>query len=97
MSLVRTDAFVPLTSAPVVPSGKTETRVTILAQSAAARPFQPVQGKDSGSSARSTGGVGVHPCEPKVTLQREGDRVSTIEVRCSCGRIIELACVYPEA
>jgi len=33
-------------------------------------------------------------CEPRVTLQRDGGRVSSIRVQCSCGQVIELACVY---
>jgi hypothetical protein len=31
---------------------------------------------------------------PKVTLQRQGDVVSSIRIQCSCGQVIELACVY---
>ena len=31
---------------------------------------------------------------PVVKLQREGDRVRTIRVECSCGQIIELDCTY---
>ncbi len=31
---------------------------------------------------------------PQVTLQREGDRVTAIQIRCSCGEVIELKCVY---
>ena len=33
-------------------------------------------------------------CEPKVSLQRDGNRVTGIQVQCSCGQVIELACVY---
>lgn len=32
--------------------------------------------------------------KPVVTLQREGDRVTSIRVECGCGQIIELACSY---
>jgi len=31
---------------------------------------------------------------PKVTLQRQGDVVSSIRIQCSCGQVIELNCVY---
>lgn len=31
---------------------------------------------------------------PVVTLRREGDRVTGIHIRCSCGQVIELACQY---
>jgi hypothetical protein len=30
--------------------------------------------------------------EPKVTLEREGNRVTRIKVQCVCGNIIELDC-----
>jgi len=31
---------------------------------------------------------------PKVTLQRQGDVVSSIRIQCGCGQVIELNCVY---
>jgi hypothetical protein len=31
---------------------------------------------------------------PKVTLQRQGDLVSSIRIQCPCGQVIELNCVY---
>ena len=33
-------------------------------------------------------------CEPRVSLQCEGDRVTSIRVQCSCGQVMDLACVY---
>jgi hypothetical protein len=33
-------------------------------------------------------------CEPRISVQRDGDRVSSIHIECTCGRVIELACVY---
>ncbi|MGD0060206.1 MAG: hypothetical protein ABSD58_12390 [Verrucomicrobiia bacterium] len=38
--------------------------------------------------------VGHGAAAPAITLQRDGDRVSHIIVRCSCGQVIELACQY---
>jgi hypothetical protein len=36
------------------------------------------------------------PCaaEPTLTLKREGERVTQIQIRCTCGQVIELHCVY---
>jgi len=34
-----------------------------------------------------------HP-QPRVTLKRDGDRVTHIIVHCMCGQTIELACEY---
>lgn len=31
---------------------------------------------------------------PTITLKREGDRVTQVQIRCSCGELIELNCVY---
>ena len=36
--------------------------------------------------------VGDHP--PKITLQRDGERITQITVQCSCGHVIELSCTY---
>ncbi|MEZ6123450.1 MAG: hypothetical protein R3C49_09780 [Planctomycetaceae bacterium] len=34
---------------------------------------------------------------PKVTLTRKGQDVSSIEIRCGCGEVIVLECVYAES
>ena len=34
------------------------------------------------------------PNEPKVTLERDGDRITLIRIQCACGQTVELACVY---
>jgi hypothetical protein len=31
---------------------------------------------------------------PKITLQRDGDRITQIKIECSCGQVIELSCTY---
>src|SRR5262245_8330707 len=36
----------------------------------------------------------LHDRLPVVTLKREGDKVTRIQVRCSCGEVVELDCVY---
>jgi len=36
--------------------------------------------------------VGDH--SPKITLQRDGERITQITVQCSCGQMIELSCTY---
>lgn len=33
-------------------------------------------------------------CEPEISLTHQGDRISRITVRCSCGQVIELDCAY---
>jgi hypothetical protein len=55
----------------------------------AIRTFRPITG---GAGPSST-----VPCaagEPKVTLERAGDRLTCIKIQCGCGHTIELACDY---
>lgn len=33
---------------------------------------------------------------PKVSLIRNGDDIAAIEIRCSCGQVIVLDCVYDQ-
>ena len=32
--------------------------------------------------------------EPRVSIQRDGDRVTHLRIQCPCGQIMDLACVY---
>jgi hypothetical protein len=62
---------------------------------------QPEQMQKFHSIESAASGVGASAnrssnCEPRVTLQREGDRVAGIRIQCSCGQVIDLACAYQE-
>jgi len=35
-------------------------------------------------------------CEPRVTVQRDGDCITGIQIHCSCGQIIDLKCGYSD-
>ncbi len=36
-----------------------------------------------------------HPrSEPEVSLVRDGERITRIQVKCACGEVIDLQCVY---
>ena len=35
-------------------------------------------------------------CEPRVSVQRDGDRVTNIRIQCTCGQMMDIACVYDE-
>ena len=88
MTPPRTDSFVPLTAAPASPEQR-EFRVTVTNAGKTPDAFHhlespaPVPGKKT--------------CEPRVTVQREGDRVTHLRVQCSCGQVLDLACVYDAA
>ena len=96
------ESFVPLTAAPVAP-GKREFRVAVLNA-----PDHPGAGAANRSTfhslepSRPVAGNSVNrpekkPCEPRVTVQRDGNRVTHLRIQCTCGQIMDLACVYDEA
>jgi hypothetical protein len=96
MTPTRTESFVPLISAPARAVGECpEFRVTVVAQSGKGKKKQSAAGAMvPGMSAPGARGT---VCEPKVNLQRDGNRVTGIQVHCSCGQVMELACVYDAA
>jgi hypothetical protein len=63
--------------------------VTIIDQTDKLQAFQPL--------GRAGHGGASGQCEPRVTLQRDGDRISAIRIQCACGQVVELACVYEKA
>jgi hypothetical protein len=81
------EPFLPLTPTAASGQNRTDFRVSIVSHAENLRPFQPL-----GQTGARTGAAGL--CEPRVTLQRDGDRVASIRIHCGCGQVIELACVY---
>jgi len=92
----RNESFVPLTAASPRPaSERREFRATVISQSSQAQPFQSIAATATVVPSAATP-VGAHAgnCEPKVSLQRDGNRVTGIQIQCSCGQVIDLSCVY---
>jgi hypothetical protein len=90
------EPFLPLTTTPLPDGRRPDLRVTVLKPAETSVPFEPLS---SPSEARPVALVqALRPaaaaCEPRVTVEREGDFVSAIRVHCTCGQTIELACVY---
>jgi hypothetical protein len=60
--------------------------------------FAPLAG--GGQTSKTGPGVagapkGPQPCaKPIITLQREGDVVTSVRIQCGCGQIVDLNCVY---
>ena len=77
------EPFVPMSKSAAAISNQADFRVTLVGEAENSRPFQPLGHGKTGS-----------PCEPRVTMQRDGERISAIRIQCSCGQVIELACVY---
>ena len=81
------EPFVPLSKNAMPGQSRPSLRVSVVSDAGNIRPFQPL-----GQAGGKAGACGT--CEPRVTLQRDGERVSAILIQCGCGQVIELACVY---
>ena len=93
-------SFVPLTAAPVPPAAR-EFRVAVISGVGAgsAGTTAGAEKKNSFQSLELARPVPLHgmekkPCEPRISVQRDGDRVTHLRIQCACGQIIDLACVY---
>jgi len=85
MTPPRPESFVPLTAVPASPEQR-EFRVTVTNAGKSADSFHTLDAPASVSGKKT--------CDPRVTVQREGDRVTHLRVQCSCGQVLDLACVY---
>ena len=81
------EPFVPLNKNAMPGQNRADFRVSIVSDAENLPPFQPL-----GHAGGKAGAGG--QCEPRVTLQHEGEHISAIRIQCSCGQVIELACVY---
>ena len=94
MTLLRTESFVPLTAAPA-PAAQREFRAAVIPKDQQAKPFhsleQLIPDADEPASAERK-----KFCEPRVSVQRDGDRVTNIRIQCTCGQVMDIACVYDE-
>ena len=91
MTLLRTESFVPLTTLPG--SGEhREFRIAVIPRTESSRPLS--SGDPAAPAETETPSNAGKICEPRVFLQGDGDRITNIRVQCSCGQIMDLACVY---
>ncbi len=94
MTLLRTDSFVPLTTLPASGENR-EFHVTVIPKTAQSRPVQSLPSSTVPAPAAPGGElVAGRICEPRVSLQCDGDRITNIRIQCSCGQVVDLACVY---
>lgn len=94
------DPFVPFNASPTkgrMPDSRF--RVQVVPTSDALPSFMPVAPLTPTALAAApaaalapTPGHAVH--EPHIQLDRDGDRITRITVRCACGQVIELNCAY---
>ena len=94
----RNESFVPLAPASPRPAGeRREFRATVISQSGQAQSFQSVAAAAVVPAVAAPVAAHAGNCEPKVSLQRDGNRVTAIHIQCSCGQVIDLSCVYDAA
>jgi hypothetical protein len=88
MTTPQTNHFVPLVAgAPSV--DKREFQISVIPHTEQPHGFQSLE------KGMPIAGVKKN-CEPHLSLQRNGDRVTNIRIQCSCGQTIDLACLYDE-
>ena len=93
MTHPQTNPFVPLVSA--LPSGeRRDFHITVIPQTEFTQATQAFLSLDKTSHAASELRPLKKNCEPRLSVQRDGDRITSIRIQCSCGQTIDLACVY---
>jgi hypothetical protein len=94
MTLSETEAFTPL---PITPASSLDRQDFKVLRAQHPEQAVPYSAANPSISATGTAPPHTHPgCEPRVTLQRDGDQITGIHIQCSCGRIIDLTCVYSQ-
>jgi hypothetical protein len=96
MTAIQTEPFVPLTTATVPRSSASDQNhfsVTVISQAASVQSFKALELESPAAPAAPTV-PHTKSCDPRVSIQREGDLVTGIRIQCSCGQVIDLACVY---
>jgi hypothetical protein len=93
-----TSSFVPF-----IPAAKTAARSSVQhafaplvsnsSQTAAEHPASALSAMTLASES-AVAPASTEPCAPKVTVQREADRITRIQIHCSCGELIEVDCQY---
>ena len=101
-----TPSFVPLTAVAAPPAAR-EFRLAVLNRDGGVgangqvngNPAEKKNGFQSLEPLRPAAfhGAEKKPCEPRVTVQRDGGRVTHLRIQCTCGQIMDLACVYDAA
>jgi hypothetical protein len=76
-----------MTAAPFVPLALPAPRATASPDANGFQALVPTSAPPAASPARPA-------CEPKLTLERDGDRILLIRIQCGCGEVIEVGCAY---
>jgi hypothetical protein len=95
MTLLRNESFVPLTAAPSAGQDR-EFRVAVIPANQQAKSFHSLEQLMPEASEAGVASDGKKLCEPRVSVQRDGDRVTSIRIQCTCGQVMDIACVYDQ-
>jgi hypothetical protein len=96
MTPTQTESFVPLATPVSASSGeRAEFRATVLSQPGQIQKFQTATSPAATITAPAASRTA--NCQPQVSVKRDGDRVTGIQIQCSCGEVIDLSCVYDAA
>lgn len=94
MTQHQTETFVPLTAAPA-PSARREFNVSVIRANDSPKAFAGLETTRPVAPAPvTTPHADKKGCEPKVTVQRDNGRITSLRIQCTCGQTIELACSY---
>ena len=94
MTLLKTESFVPLTTLPDS-SEQREFRIAVIPRSEGTQSLHSLEHPAGEPPLAGSGAEKI--CEPRVFLQTDGDRITNIRVQCSCGQVMDLACVYDQS
>lgn len=91
---MKNDSFQPLVSPDAVKSTAKSSRLVVLTQPTAVRRFTPNADNSSISAALDASGTKSESPNGRITVQREGEAIKVIEVRCNCGEVHQIECGY---
>jgi len=86
------ESFQPLMSTDAAESPAQPDRLTVLAEASSARRFKP----NAPTTPAASPGVSTAaaPSPSRLAIQRDGERIKVIEVRCACGEVHQIECDY---
>ena len=90
MPAAPTEPFIPLATEKSASTATRNFRVLVAEHPERARNISA-----DASAGALAGHASARPgCNPRVRVEREGDRVTGIRIECSCGQVIDLVCRY---
>jgi hypothetical protein len=86
------ESFQPLMSTDAAEKPAQPDRLTVLAEASSARRFKP--NAPTVPIASPCVPTTMAPSASRLAIQRDGERIKVIEVRCACGEVHQIECDY---